>query len=152
MYYKTQKCENPSLRIDSPKSIHSVGVLRLSLLLAACLPMVGHTSLRVSRPVWYAASTAAAGYPAPTFYSRRHSYILVRHPAALPPPLPHWCTKYFGKVHKAFKPQMEFLRCEKMSFCGKLHNQMSISYQPGDWLVVCSLRKKIRKVILQLVF
>lgn len=35
----------------------------LSRRIAACLTMGGHISLLVSRPVWYAASSAAAGSP-----------------------------------------------------------------------------------------
>lgn len=38
----------------------------LGVLCVACLAMGGHISLLASRPVWYAASSAAAGSPAPS--------------------------------------------------------------------------------------
>lgn len=38
----------------------------LGVLCVACLTMGGHISLLVSRPVWYAASSATAGSPVPS--------------------------------------------------------------------------------------
>lgn len=62
--------------------------------IAACLTVGGHIGLRVSRPVWYAASSAAAGYPVPAtsilFWSPG---ILVRHIS--------WCRKHVGSVQTA---------------------------------------------------
>lgn len=80
----------------------------------------------MSRPVWYAASSATARSPAlsldldlkPLDFGAPSERV----PSSL---LQDWCGKYLGKVCIVYTLQMEFLPFEKIRCCGKLHNMMA---------------------------
>lgn len=115
MYDKAEKNEIISSRFDL---IPSLGVFSV-----ACLTMGGHISLLVSRPVWYAASSAAAaGSPVPSLDSDSKPWDSLLH---LSVHLVVCCKAGVESILHNMQAANGISPYKKISCCGKLHNLMA---------------------------